>query len=100
MTKACSDIAKLTDALTPTVLTIANDSAAHAHHIAMEGNTSRETHFRVTVVSDEFKAKPQPARHRMVYRLLGDELAGGVHALQLRTRTTEEEERATDKSDL
>ena len=37
----------------------------------------------------------QPARHRMVYALLQDEMQrpGGIHALQLRTRTLEEEER-------
>lgn len=41
----------------------------------------------------------QPARHRMVYSLLKDEMAaqGGIHALQLRTRTVEEEERAKAK---
>ena len=35
----------------------------------------------------------QPARHRMVYGLLKEEMAkeGGIHALQLRTRTPEEE---------
>ena len=38
----------------------------------------------------------QAARHRMVYALLKDELAmeGGIHALQLRTRTPEEAEKA------
>jgi len=37
----------------------------------------------------------QPARHRMVYALLKEEMerAGGIHALQLRTRTPEEEEK-------
>lgn len=37
----------------------------------------------------------QPARHRAVYRLLASEMAraGGIHALQLRTKTPEEEER-------
>lgn len=41
----------------------------------------------------------QPARHRMVYALLKDELAmeGGIHALQLRTRTVEEAEKAQAK---
>jgi BolA protein len=35
----------------------------------------------------------------MVYSLLKDEMAaqGGIHALQLRTRTVEEEERAKAK---
>lgn len=41
----------------------------------------------------------QPARHRMVYALLRDEMAaeGGIHALQLRTLTPEEEERQKSK---
>lgn len=50
---------------------------------------------RVNIASEAFKSKMQPARHRMVYALLKDEMAavGGIHALQLRTRTPEEEER-------
>jgi BolA protein len=36
----------------------------------------------------------QPARHRIVYGLLKEEMSreGGIHALQLRTRTLKEEE--------
>ena len=47
------------------------------------------------ITSEAFKSNMQPARHRMVYALLKEELerAGGIHALQLRTRTPEEEER-------
>lgn len=61
----------------------------------MQGSVSSETHFRLDITSEAFKSKMQPARHRMVYGLLKDELerAGGIHALQLRTRTPEEEER-------
>lgn len=53
------------------------------------------------VTSDAFKAKPQPARHRMVYALFKEEMAmeGGIHALQLRTRTREEEEKALEKEE-
>jgi stress-induced morphogen len=67
----------------------------HSHHKAMQGNVSKETHFRLVIVSDAFKAKPQPARHRMVYALLKEELdaAGGIHALQLKTQTPEEKEK-------
>lgn len=37
----------------------------------------------------------QPARHRMVYALLDEDMKreGGIHALQLRTKTPEEEEK-------
>ena len=61
----------------------------------MQGSVSKETHFRLFITSEAFKSKMQPARHRMVYALLKEELerAGGIHALQLRTRTPEEEER-------
>ena len=61
----------------------------------MQGATSKETHFRLLITSEAFKSKMQPARHRMVYALLKEELerAGGIHALQLRTRTPEEEAR-------
>ena len=61
----------------------------------MAGSTSQETHFALSIVSDAFKSKMQPARHRMVYSLLDDELKreGGIHALQLRTKTPEEEEK-------
>ena len=61
----------------------------------MQGSTSRETHFRLVIISEAFKSKMQPARHRMVYGILKDELAreGGIHALQLKTKTPEEEEK-------
>ena len=65
----------------------------------MQGVTSKETHFALNVVSEEFKGKMQPARHRMVYGLLKEELEreGGIHALQLRTKTPEEAEKLKAK---
>ncbi|KAF2453850.1 bola protein, partial [Lineolata rhizophorae] len=90
---------QITEALAPSTLEIVNDSHLHAHHAAMRDSSSAEarihTHFRVTITSAAFAAKPQPARHRMVYALLRDEMAraGGIHALQLKTRTPDEEQR-------
>lgn len=65
----------------------------------MAGSTSQETHFRVVITSEAFKNKMQPARHRMVYALLKEEMAreGGIHALQLRTRTLEEETKQAER---
>ena len=65
----------------------------------MAGSTSQETHFRVVITSEAFKSKMQPARHRMVYALLKEEMAreGGIHALQLRTRTLEEETKQRER---
>jgi len=90
---------KITEALKPTSLEIHNDSHLHSHHKAMAGSTSQETHFRAVITSDAFVSKTQPARHRMVYGLLKEEMAkeGGIHALQLRTRTVEEERKQLDR---
>jgi stress-induced morphogen len=90
---------QITAALQPSTLEIHNDSHLHSHHKAMAGSTSQETHFRVVITSEAFKSKMQPARHRMVYALLKEEMAreGGIHALQLRTRTLEEEKRQAEK---
>ncbi|KAI8629715.1 bola protein [Xylariaceae sp. FL1651] len=92
---------KVTEALNPSRLEIFNDSHKHAHHKPMQGSTSSETHFRLVITSEAFRSKMQPARHRLVYGLLRDEMAadGGIHALQLRTMTPEEEERQKAKEE-
>jgi len=61
----------------------------------MAGSTSQETHFYLDITSPAFASKPQPTRHRMIYSLLKEELErpGGIHALQLRTKTPQEIER-------
>lgn len=58
------------------------------------------TIFSLNIVSDAFKSKLQPARHRMVYALLKEELdrPGGIHALQLRTKTPEEEAKQASRA--
>ncbi|KGO53745.1 BolA protein [Penicillium expansum] len=110
---------KIAHAFTPSKLEIRNDSHLHAHHAAMEGSVSKETHFQfvppttelytteclisrsVTIVSDSFESKMQPARHRMVYALFKEEMAreGGLHALQLKTKTPAEEQREKERKE-
>ncbi|KAI5858843.1 bola-like protein [Tricharina praecox] len=92
---------KLTASLAPRTLEIWNDSHKHAHHSAMRGVADKkETHFRVVVSSAQFKGQPQIARHRAVNALLKEELEreGGIHALQMRTLTLEEEDRLLEKA--
>ncbi|KAF2110364.1 bola protein [Lophiotrema nucula] len=90
---------RITETFQPTSLKIYNDSHMHSHHKAMEGVTSKETHFRVEIISEAFKSKPLVARQRMVNALFKDEMSreGGIHALQLKTRTPEEEEARKQK---
>ncbi|CAG8623089.1 9396_t:CDS:2 [Paraglomus brasilianum] len=76
--------------LSPTNLQIINESHLHAHHQAMQGVSSKETHFRVEVVSKDFEGKSLMQRHRLIYQLLDDELKNGVHALSIKAKTPEE----------
>jgi BolA protein len=79
---------KLEAAFSPERLEIEDDSARHAGHAgAREGG---ETHFKVAIVSDAFEGLSRVERQRKVYAVLKEELAGGVHALQLDTRTPKE----------
>ena len=64
----------------------------------MAGNTDPETHFNVTVVSQEFENLPLIQRHRLVNEILADELdkekGGTVHALQIKAKTPAQWEKA------
>ena len=72
---------KLHDALKPEVLEVVNES--HMHNVA----PGSESHFKVTVVSAQFDGKMLVARHRMVNKILAEELDGMIHALALHTLT-------------
>ncbi len=49
-----------------------------------------ESHFKVIIVTDRFVGQRFLARHRAIYGILADELAGPVHALALHTYTAAE----------
>lgn len=49
-----------------------------------------ESHFKVTVVSGGFEGQRLIGRHRLVNRLLKEELDGPVHALSIHAFTPEE----------
>ena len=42
-------------------------------------------HYAATIVSEAFRGKALPARHRMVYAALGGRMGNELHALQLKT---------------
>ena len=72
---------KISDNIQLEFLKIENESDRHA----VPANS--ETHFKVTIVSNEFEGTPLISRHRLINNLLKDELAGPVHALALHTMT-------------
>ncbi len=69
---------KLTEALSPVFLEVLDDSRHHAGH---HGHSGVESHFRVRIVAECFRGTARMERHRIVHKVLADELAGPVHAL-------------------
>jgi len=74
---------KLNQALSPEHLEITNESHMHS-------GPATESHFKVVLVCNSFEGKMLIARHRMVNKVLEEELGGGIHALALHTMTMEE----------
>ena len=81
---------KLTEAFSPVVLHIKDDSHLHAGHAGH--NPLGETHFSVRIVSPIFAGKSSIERQREIYRVLADELRERVHALSLQALTPEEKD--------
>lgn len=94
-----ADHPQVTSKFGPTRLEIYNDSHLHKHHKAMADSTSAETHFRLVITSSQFHGLTQIKRHRMINELLKEDLKreGGIHALQLKTMTPEEDEKRSQQ---
>lgn len=75
---------KLNQGFQATHLAVENES--HMHSVP----ANSETHFKVTLVSDDFAGKNRVKRHQAIYGALGAELQAGVHALALHLYTPEE----------
>ena len=75
---------KLNQAFEPTHMEVINES--HNHNVPK----GSESHFKVLMVSGAFQGKASVMRHRMVNRILADELADGIHALTMRLLTPEQ----------
>ena len=72
---------KLADGLDLLHLDVVNESDQH------NVPPGSESHFKVVLVARNFENASLVQRHRLVYRLLAEEMAGGVHALALHTYT-------------
>jgi len=74
-------VARLTEALDPSVIDVIDESHRHAGHAGARPGGG--THYRVRIVSAKFAGLDRVARHRCVYGLLPAEFADGLHALAL-----------------
>ena len=84
---------KLIASLSPVRLRIDNDSMRHA-------GPATESHFRLIIVADHFEGHSLVNRQRLVYASLSDELAGPVHALQMKCLTPAEYDAANGEVTL
>jgi BolA protein len=75
---------KIQQAMQPDFLEVINES--HTHNVP----PGSESHFKVTIVSNQFNGKRLIARHRQINGILAEELNGKIHALALHTLTPEE----------
>jgi BolA family transcriptional regulator, general stress-responsive regulator len=73
---------RLAELLSPTVLEVVDESAAHAGHAGADGS-GYGTHFRVRIASPMFTGRTRVARHRLVYDALQDFVDRGLHALAI-----------------
>ena len=73
--------------LSPTALTIRDDSASHAGHA---GAASGAGHFSVMIVSEHFLGLTRLARHRAILERVGDLIPYPVHALSIDAHTPDE----------
>lgn len=74
--------------LQPQHIDLINESMDHAGYF--EG---KESHFKLTIVSNDFSGKRLVARHQMVYTLVSELLTsqgGNIHALAIHAYTPEE----------
>ena len=78
----------LTEAFTPALLRVEDDSARHAGHAGAAPDG--QTHYSVLLVAEAFAGQSRVARSRAVHAALAAEFASGLHALALTLRTPAE----------
>ncbi len=74
---------KIQHTFQPSHWVVENESHRHS-------GPAQESHFKLTIVSDQFSGLNLVKRHQQLYALLAEEMAGEVHALALHLYTPDE----------
>lgn len=77
----------LIEKFSPKEIKLTDVSLEHAGHPGMTKD-SKETHFRLFMVSPVFSGKSTVENHRLVYAELGAEFKKGLHALEMDLSST------------
>lgn len=76
---------KLRKNFQPSFLEVKNNSAQHRGHLGDDGGG--ETHFAIVIESLELQEMNKIAAHRAINKILKEEFALGLHALEIRVVT-------------
>jgi BolA family transcriptional regulator, general stress-responsive regulator len=79
---------RLTAALAPSRLDLADESSRHAGHAG--ARPEGESHFRMLIVAAAFAGKSRVERQRMVFAALDDLMRTEIHALAITALTPAE----------
>ncbi len=77
--------ARLMAALSPTELSVMDESHLHAGHAGARGGAR---HFAVRIVSSKFNGLTRMAQHRLVYAAMADLMPHPIHALRIESVAT------------
>ena len=73
--------------LSPTVLSIQDESHKHAGHAGAQDGRG---HFKLLIVSEQFTGLSMLKRHQLVYQALAELLKTDIHALSIQAKTPSE----------
>ena len=73
--------------VTPDSIKQGIEAGLACEHVEVAGDGQ---HFQAVVVSAAFEGRSRVQRHQMVYATLGDRMREEIHALSMKTLTTEE----------
>lgn len=73
----------LRDAFKPEKLDITDESAQHAHHSGMYGNTELLTHIYIRIKATELLGLSRVNQHRKIYAVLQPAIDNGLHAVRI-----------------
>ena len=73
--------------LNPKDFDIIDEGHLHVGH----AGAKKGGHFKVIIVSDQFKNKTLLERHRLVYNAMGELMETEIHALSITAKTPEED---------